>query len=245
MRKFVDLHLYLKEGVDQSKEILSKAAELGYHFVGVAPPPNAKQEEIQYLWNLSKAEGLDLITRVDLTPKKPKELLLDLRRLRRRFEVICVHCTSKAIARQAAKDRRVDLLSFSPTDPRRRFFDSAEAELASKSLAALEIDMAPLLILTGFKRIYLLSHLKREVFIAKKFGVPIVLSSGASENYLMRNPRDYAALTYLFGMNQESALCSISDEPLRIIERNRKKLSANYVAPGVYIVRRKGDCYDV
>ena len=56
--------------------------------------------------------GLDLASRVDLRPRSQNELVGLLRRLRRRFEIICVLCESKEVARQAAKDRRVDLLNF-------------------------------------------------------------------------------------------------------------------------------------
>jgi RNase P/RNase MRP subunit p30 len=84
--------------------------------------------------------------------------------------------------------------------------------------------------------------LRKETLIAKKFGVPIVLSSGASDPYLLRKPRDYAFFTYLFGLDFNTAEKAISENPRAIIERNKKKASANYVAPGVYIVKNGKDC---
>ena len=61
-----------------------------------------------------------------------------------------------------------------------RFFDRAEAELASNSLAALEVDVKPLLVLEGPARVRFLSMLRREVSIAREFHVPVVVSSGVS-----------------------------------------------------------------
>jgi RNase P/RNase MRP subunit p30 len=40
----------------------------------------------------------------------------------------------------------VDLLNFPHLDYHKRFFDRAEAELASSSLATLEVDIKPLLL---------------------------------------------------------------------------------------------------
>ncbi len=99
--------------------------------------------------------------------------------------------------------------------------------------------MAPLLLLTGFSRIRLLSRLRREVAIAERFKVPVIISSGATNEYLIRGPHDYAALATLFDMSVSSALRALSENPVAIVERNREKLSPDYVAPGIRVVGRK------
>ena len=240
MRRFVDLRLCPSpKNHDQAEKMILKSSELGYRLVGIPLSLSVTQDETSLLKKICKDAKIDFVARVDFAPKTPGELLQDLRRFRRKFEVVSVTCTSKRVARQAAKDRRVDLLSFPATDIHKRFFDRAEAELASKALSCLEIEMAPLLSLSGYSRIRLLSRLQREVAIAKKFNVPVVISSGATNEYLMRSPHDYAALAILFDMPLPYALGALSEAPLTIVERNREKLSPAYVAPGVRVVRRK------
>jgi ribonuclease P/MRP protein subunit RPP1 len=165
-----------------------------------------------------------------------------LRRLRRKFEIVCVVCESKEVARQAAKDRRVDFLNFPSLDYHKRFFDRAEAELASNSLSALEIDVKPLLVLEGPARVRLLSSLRRETAIAREFHVPIVVSSGATNEMLLRKPREQAALAALFDLNEASALEAVSQNPLAIVKRNRQKLSSKFVAPGIRVIKEGKDC---
>jgi len=246
MKFFADLHLCSYTGkLERMKELIEKSAVLGYNAVGISFPPEATEKEIQKMREICNAAGVDLITRIDLTPKNSSDLLRKLRRFRRRIEVIAVRCYSKGVARQAAKDRRVDLISFPSTDPRKRFFDSAEAELASEASASLEVEMAPLLCFRGFRRIRLLSFLRKEVLIAKKFGVPIVFSSGANDVSLLRKPEDYAVLSCLFDLDFQTAKKAFSENPRAIIERNRRKLSPEYVAPGVYVIRKGKDCLDV
>ncbi|MDH5532712.1 MAG: hypothetical protein OEX99_04510, partial [Candidatus Bathyarchaeota archaeon] len=246
MRKFVDLHLQpsVKDS-DQVEKIVTRSSKLGYRLVGIPLPPNVTQDKVRQLRGICKDVGIDFVTRLDLTSKTPRQLLHELRRFRRRFEVISVVCTSKAVARQAAKDRRVDLLSFPATSSRRRFFDHAEAELASNASSSLEVDVAPLLSSKDFLRIRLLSTLRKEVAIAKKFGVPVSISSGATNLHLMRGPYDCVALASLFNMAVPLALCALSESPLTIVERNREKLSPDFVAPGIRLVRRKKDCLSV
>lgn len=246
MIKFVDLHLCppLNDS-NQVREMFARSRELGYHTIGIPLPPSISQENIRQLQEIGGSVDVDFVTRTDLTVKTRRELLGQLRFFRRKFEIISVVCVSKAVARQAAKDRRVDLLSFPAAHPHKRFFDRAEAELASKASSCLEIDMASLLELRGFERIRLLSCLRREVEVAAKFDVPVIVSSGAKNVHLMRSPRDYVALTSLFDMAQPLAMRSLSEAPLRLVKRNREKLSPDYVAPGVRVVRRGKNCRNV
>jgi RNase P/RNase MRP subunit p30 len=243
MKRFADLHLRVPlEDQTKAESMIWKASELGYRLVGISIPPQATKQQISQLKHICNDAKIDLATRVNLSPQNPNELLHSLRRYRRKFEIVAVRCHTKNVARQAAKDRRVDLLHFSVTNLRKRFFDEQEAELASQAFSSLEIELAPILQLTSFSRIRLLSRLRREVATAERFRVPITLSSGATDEQLMRRPHDYAALTNLFDLPISSALKGLSENPWVTVERNRKKLSPDYVAPGIHVVgRRTGD----
>lgn len=242
LKGFADLHL--RPSINDHKQVetlVRRSAQLGYRLVGIPFPPDAEQNDVDQIKGICAEAEIDLATRVNLNPKTTHDLLRNLRALRRKFELIAVRCTSKPIARQAAKDRRVDLLSFA-TDPRERFFDPAEARLASSASASLEIDMAPLLSLNSIPRIRLLSRLRREGETAKRFGVPVVVSSGAEDPHFLRSPHDYAALTVLFDLPSPLRMRALSETPLAVVKRNRSKLSSEYVAPGIRIVKRGKDC---
>jgi ribonuclease P/MRP protein subunit RPP1 len=237
-RTFADLHLRTNSNFQQ---MFAKAAELGYTLVATTFPPQAKPEEIRQAKAACGELGLDFVSRVDLNPRNQNDLLDLLRRLRRRFEVLCVSCESKDVARQAAKDHRVDLLSFPFLDARHRFFDRAEAELASCGNAGFEVDMKPLLVLDGPTRVRFLSSLLREVAVALEFHLPVVVSSGVSEPILLRKPREMAALAGLFGLAGDVALDAVSTNPAGLVMRNRGKLEAGFVAPGIRVVKQGED----
>jgi RNase P/RNase MRP subunit p30 len=180
---------------------------------------------------------MDFVSRVDFHPRTENDLIHFLRKFRRRFEVISITCDTKEVARQAAKDRRVDLLNFPSLDYHKRFFDRAEAELASGSLSSLEVDVKPLLVLEGPSRVRMLMSLRREVAFAKEFRVPLVISSGVAEEKFMRFPRDMASLAFTLGLDEASGLEAVSANPVAIVLRNREKLSSRFVAPGISIVK--------
>jgi RNase P/RNase MRP subunit p30 len=240
MKRFADLHLRVPlEDQHKAETMIQKASELGYSLVGIPLPPHATKEQISQLRHICSNAKLDFAQRVNFSPRTPNELLQSLRRYRRKFEIVAVRCHTKDVARQAAKDRRVDLIQFSATNLRKRFFDESEAELASQALSSLEIELAPMLQLTNFSRVRLLSRLRREAATAERLKVPITLSSGATDEQFMRGPRDYAALTTLFDLTLPSALRALSETPWVTVERNRRKLSSDYVAPGIRVVGRK------
>jgi len=237
-RAFSDLHLRVNPKDQQAtRKIIIKAARFRYTQISIPFTSNLNEEELTKLKATCTESGLDFVSRADFRPRSENELTHFLRKFRRRFEVICVICDSKEVARQAAKDRRVDLLSFPSLDHHKRFFDRAEAELASCSLAALEVDIKPLLILEGPPRVRLLTSLRREVALAREFKVPTVVSSGVAEERLMRLPRDLASLTFLFGLDEAQALEATSTNPAAIVARNREKLSNRFVAPGISIIK--------
>jgi RNase P/RNase MRP subunit p30 len=243
MKKFYDLHLSVPvDNSELTEKMVRRAKALGYAGLGISLSSSVLNETHSKLQQLCTDVNIDLVTRVDLEPKSPKELLQQLRRYRRKSEIISVGCWQKPVARQAAKDRRVDLISFASLDFKRRFFDSAEAELSANALAALEIDMSPLLLATSHRRIRLLTCLRREIALARKFSVPVVISSGATQELSMRGPRELAALAYLLDVPSDVALKCLSDNPSAIIARNRIKLCSSYVAPGLTVIRKGKNC---
>jgi ribonuclease P/MRP protein subunit RPP1 len=241
-RTFCDLHLRAKTTDPTFKQLVCKNAALGFGMIAAPLPPDFLREEHDALKMACQEAELDPVLRIDLRPRTPDELIQQIRRVRRKFEVVSIICDTKEVARQAAKDRRVDLLSFPALDYRKRFFDRAEAELSCNGLAALEIDMKPLIVLDGPSKIRFLSSLRRETAIAKEFKVPIVISSGASELMLLRNPRGLAAMAFLFGLEERYALDAISNVPAEIVKRNRLKLDPKFVAPGIRLIREGKDC---
>ena len=230
MRKFIDLHLVPGE-TDLSESMLNEATRLGFTCVGLTQDTGNRDSHYKNL----REDCLDIAGRIDLRPRNPNELTSSLRRIRRRFEIVAVECRSKPVARQAARDHRVDILNF-PThiQSRRRVrFDRQEASLASGTNCAYEINLSDLLNKGTHVTSRLLSMMTVEVENARRYDVPVVVSSGADEPLVMRGPRELAASMQLLGIGEEESLDMVSDVPWRMVERNRRKLEPGYVSPGV------------
>lgn len=229
----VDAHVIPPLDESTIEGMVSVASKLGTSTLGVTFDGGSKKETIKNVERICNEHGVDLVTRIDITVPTRAHLLRELGKVRRRFELVGVACVNESVAHAAAKDRRVDIIDF----PGNRSLTNGVAELASRGMTAFEINACEIIGLRGFPRIRLLSKLRREVKIAERHGVPIVLSSGARDRFMLRAPRDLAFLaTSLLDVKEQAAFKMVLENPCEIIRRNREKLSPGFVMPGVKIV---------
>lgn len=213
MRHYVDLHLR-PSASEQALEMVNLAHRLGYTHVASTKSPTDSNDKIT------------AATRIDIEARQCKELVDGLKRNRRSVDVIAVRCYSKEVARQAAKDDRVDILLF-PDDPaqrKRNWLDHHEAELVEGTGRAYEVNASDLLATSPTHLAKVITQLKRDLVVAMRHDIPIVLSSGATTPFSMREPRALSALASLLDIDEEYAVDMISTVPEAILERNHTKL---------------------
>jgi RNase P/RNase MRP subunit p30 len=135
-------------------------------------------------------------------------------------------CLTKEVARQAAKDDRVDIIKF-PGDPTLRkhnWLDHHEAELVEGTGHAYEVDAYDLIANNPTHLAKVINQIKRDLAVATKHDIPIVLSSGASTLLTIREPRALTALASLLDIEEDYAADMISTIPETILRRNRVKI---------------------
>ncbi|MFX1511270.1 MAG: RNase P subunit p30 family protein [Promethearchaeota archaeon] len=157
-----------------------------------------------------------------------------LRRERYKYEIISLDCQENKSTKWAAQDNRIDTLVFHASKSL-KLFDFSLARLATTFLKAVELPLVPLIKKSFRERIGLIRGYYRVVKIAQKANCPIILSSGANSLLELRAPRDMACFGEVFGFTEKAALESLSSIPEWFLERNKKKLGPNFVAPGIWI----------
>ncbi len=231
MRKYVDLNLnkelFLK--VSPSK-IALELKNSGFSSIAVSSDPNTRPKEINAIKENLENFGIDVAPRVDLKPQSRAELLRLLRKNRSRFEIVSIKPVNKELAVTSARDRRVDTIYYELTNRRLQFREST----AHVCTSILEIQLRPLIQLSLRGSIHtIMSRIINEVKIALKHGVPIVITSSAKEIEDIKAAKDMAAFSKCLGLKDEDSLDTVSEIPMRIISRNRIKLSEGYMMEGV------------
>jgi len=231
LKRFVDLRIHppYQNGISLEK-MARMAYELGFSLAGLVFESHATTEQVAEARAVFRTYGVDTATRINLAPRSKNELLQALRRHRKFFELIGVDCASRAVALVAARDRRVDLLTFRPET----YGVNLQRSIAHVCRAGLEVDLSRLIYPTD-SRPASLEALRREAAIAIENRLRVVLSSGAPDSLRLRAPLELAALSTLIGLSFEGGLNSISQIPLDMVRRNREKMHRNYITEGVRV----------
>ncbi len=227
----IDLNVKIS-GLEKLDDFEDMAGRLG--ITGIATSAKLDKHVV-----VSK-KGLVLYARTDLKSKRIGSLKKELGSHRRRAVIVAFPLAGVETSNWAAGDRRVDLLTLGENNIGSPLKDST-AHLAEHSGTALEIQFAAILQSTGLNRSRVLKGFREATRTALDAGMKIVLSSGASHSINMRSPMAMTYIGFMLGMNRVDSREAVFNTPQRIVERNERKLSSEFVGPGVEIVKRGGN----
>ncbi|MEM2025911.1 MAG: RNase P subunit p30 family protein, partial [Desulfurococcaceae archaeon] len=216
----MDLHVRLSCGGDPPELLIGMARHLGYSLIALSLEKEPRGAPLEGLRSLSREAGLDLAFRLDLKPSSPGELKAWLSRFRRRFEVIAVYCGNVAVARTAARDRRIDV-TFYDLENLPSLLDEGQMSLLQEHGKHIEFNLSDMLGLPVDKQWKALWSYRYAFKEAKRRGIPIVFSSGASRITDMRAPRELSAVASMLLEDASLARSSVSLIPARIEDENR------------------------
>lgn len=168
---------------------------------------------------------------VEVVAANPNELRRGIDRYRGRACVLTVHGGDEAINRAACEDSRVDVLAH-PYDGKSPGINHIIARLAADHGVAVEFSLFPVVHYHSGARVHALSAYRASFALVRKFGVPYVITSGATSSFDLRDVRSAVAIAQLFGMREADALRGLGEYPSGIVRR----CSPGYVAEGVEVV---------
>ncbi len=206
-----------------NKEMISTMKALGYSAIGLS----TKIETTE----------IDIVSRLDIDPKNPNELLRSLRSNRWKNELITVNCRTKSVARQAGKDHRVDMITFPLNENwRNNHLDKQQASLMRESGCGYLIDVSQLFTNDPQELRKRIEYLKRDTENASKGDIPVTASTCSYDKWGLRDLYSLAALLNLLHIDEDHALDMISSIPYNIVDANREKLKDSYIASGVWVI---------
>lgn len=181
-------------------------------------------------------EDITAYRRANITGKGINSLRKQIERVRKHTLVVAIQLGSIDSTNWAAEDRRVDLLTLDPSKNHK--LRETTACIASNSSTSLEIQIAPLLNSSGLQRSKILKAYREAVTTAIDAGMGVVLSSGATHPMGLRSPVAMMHIGMLLGIDKPLVERAVHKLPAYIIERSLKKLSSEFVSPGVEIVQK-------
>ncbi len=216
----------LPEGSDSASRLALAAKHLGYQGIIVC---NAEPEKIFRPMAVSNVKGIDVAFGVRVNAANPRLLKSRISSLRSRFPFILVHTSSDEVIRAACEDPSVDVLV--PSDEARRPLGIAAAKAAEQNQVAVGFDLSPLIRFRGSSRSRWLDIQSRNIDLARKFDLSMIITANARSHLDLRSPRDLMAMAEVAGIEPSEARAAL-ELPERLLALNKR----NWLGPGVELL---------
>jgi ribonuclease P/MRP protein subunit RPP1 len=174
-------------------------------------------------------KGISLIMGVEVKAANARALRSRVFALRARYPFLVVQGTTEETIRATCEDPNVDML-LHPCDGQRPL-TIASARAAKLNRVAIGFDLSPLLRLRGSSRARWLEAAERNLILARKFDLALVITANAKSHLDLRAPRDLLALAETAGFDPSEAAAALA-LPGRLVELNCRR----WLGPGVELL---------
>ena len=230
-RKFYDFCVHaVPDGENTVEELSSLSRYLGYSGIALS---NHSDKLPQSKPVLNSFEGFEIFKGIELVEENPSKLQGLIGRFRQSVDVLIVHGGSENINRASLENPRVDILNH-PAFDRSSGLNQVLAKAAAENEVAIGLTLRPILHSRGSRRIKILSDLRANLDLARKYDVSLVLSSDAESCFDLRSPMETLALAEICGLEEDEALEAMSTVPEKIVAKNRPR--PGYIREGVEVL---------
>lgn len=236
---YFDLHVHsaFSGGESSLEQLAETAKQLGYSgvcFVFYYQDERQKDILLAEVERIGKAIGIE--TYLGFEARSLKELNF-LAKKRKGFDILLVRGGELELNRAACETPEVDVLTHPEYMRNDSGLDHTCMKFAAKNSVAVEMNFREIAIASKSTRSKVLASIARNMRLAKKYRVPVVLCSGAISHWELKDPECMMSMATQLGLELKEAKKSVSEIPKKIIEKIKERKSKNWIAPGVKVVK--------
>ncbi|WP_348610888.1 RNase P subunit p30 family protein [Halobaculum rarum] len=187
---------------------------------------------------LRERYDVDVVPAVEVAADEPSSASGAVGNFRPDYPLVLVRGGTDALNRFAVEQDRVDVLAAPLSGD--GSFNHVLAKAAATHGTRVEFDLGPALRESGGTRVRALKGLRKLREIVGHYDAPYVVSARPTSHLELRSPRELVALGSELGFD-ESWLRAGLTEWGRLAARNRERLSAEFISPGVRVDRCEED----
>jgi len=151
-------------------------------------------------------------------------------------DILSIESLNKEVQLQAARDSRVDIVSFSNPDVIKTLSPGV-ISLTKQNKSFLEFSLAPIMITNKATQSKNFRNLYRFIQLALKFKANCIISGNFEDVYNLRHPRALISICHsLLGVSLDKAKSIFKLNPLLLLERSQKH-HKNYLEPEIKLIR--------
>jgi ribonuclease P/MRP protein subunit RPP1 len=243
MKNYYDLHIHSKE----PEKTVKLAETLGYRGICLVEYFDKENKFESFANNVSELSGqtkVNLLVGAEIKTKKTGEIQKKARSALRYADLIIVSGGDERTNRAVSDCWEADVLAHPEREAERdamEFRNSGIDHITAKFMAergiAIEINFSDILNSRGMLRSQIIARMAQNIMLSKKFGVPLITTSGAHEDLGLRAPMELAAVAMQLGMKEEQAIKTIGENPAGIVRKARDRKNPKIITKGLEVLK--------
>ena len=211
---------------------------LGIQNVIVELENNGEKMRSDLKRRIEEIPNINVKYRTNINPKNLESLIKKLKGIGQSSNIIVIESVDKKIQIQAAKDSRVDVISFSEPAVLKTIFPGV-ISLTKQNHSFIEFSLAPIIVKNKSLQSKNLRNLYRGVQLANKLNANYIISGNFDDIYSLRHPRALISVCHtLLGISLLRAKNSFSKNVVSLLNRVHMRQDRNFIESGVKIINR-------
>lgn len=207
------------------------AAEYGFDGCVVRNHGDARGEfDADYLDRVRAEYDVDVVEGLEIRAADPQQASGHVGNYRPKTTLLLLHGGTPKLNRFAVEDARIDVLAHPMAD--RGDFNHVLAKAAADNDVRVEFDFGRVLRTDGGPRVQAIQNLRKLREIVTQYDAPFVVSADSTSHLQLRAPRELLAVGERVGFSREQVKAGLAEWG-RLAERNRERLSDDFIASGV------------
>jgi len=187
---------------------------------------------------IEEITNINVKYRTNINPKNLESLIKKLKGIGQSSNIIVVESPDKKIQIQAAKDSRVDLISFPEQALLKTIFPGV-ISLTKQNKSFIEFSLASIMVKNKSLQSKNLRNLYRGVQLANKLNANYIISGNFDDLYSIRHPRALISVCHtLLGISMLRAKNCFSKNVISLLNRVQMRQDRNFIESGVKIINQ-------
>jgi len=225
------------ENIDQIKSKLNFCHLLGIKNLILEPTNNVKSITTELKERIEKITSINVYYRFNLKPRSLNDFKRILKNYIRFPHILSIESSNKEIQIQAAKDSRIDIISFSDQELMKTISPGV-ISLTKQNNSFIEFSLASIMVNNKAIQSKNFRNLYRFIQMVLGLKANYVISGNFEEIYNLRHPRALISICHtLLGMPIIKAKRGFYENVLRLINKAQSRLDKDFIEQGVRLLK--------
>ncbi|MHA1878033.1 MAG: RNase P subunit p30 family protein [Promethearchaeota archaeon] len=230
----------LRLNVENFENIKNKFAiceKLGIKNVIVEPVGNFKNLGVELREKIKSLTKMQIYYRISLRPRNVDDLKNKLIINKKLPTILSIETPIKEIQIQAAKDSRVDVISF--TDPKTmKTLTPGVISLSKQNKSFIEISLSSMMVVNKAQQSKNFRELYRIIHLVKTLKGNLIISGNFEDPFHLRHPRSLISICHtLLGLSILEAKKAFNENVKKLIERVYDRYDTNFIEYGIKFIK--------